>query len=189
METYLAHYGVLGQRWGVRRFQNEDGSLTADGRERYGMSSERLTTRSKMQAARSRAYDRYERTENSIESGYKRGQKLSDTDYKRERENEKAYRDEDKRIKETAKQDRKVAQQVWKDQRKEYIDVNSNFPKEAVKFLVMGPFGEYTYNSLRATDHSRLVSFGATTASSLLAGPIGNMILASYIADETKKKY
>ena len=24
---YLAHYGIKGQKWGVRRFQNEDGSL------------------------------------------------------------------------------------------------------------------------------------------------------------------
>lgn len=32
---YLAHYGVLGQKWGVRRFQNQDGSLTPEGRKRY----------------------------------------------------------------------------------------------------------------------------------------------------------
>lgn len=32
---FLAHYGVLGMKWGVRRFQNEDGSLTAAGKERY----------------------------------------------------------------------------------------------------------------------------------------------------------
>lgn len=33
---YLAHYGIPGQQWGTRRFQNEDGSLTAEGRSRYG---------------------------------------------------------------------------------------------------------------------------------------------------------
>lgn len=32
----LYHHGILGQRWGHRRFQNEDGSLTPEGRERYG---------------------------------------------------------------------------------------------------------------------------------------------------------
>lgn len=35
---YLAHYGIKGQRWGFRRFQNGDGSLTPAGRERYGRS-------------------------------------------------------------------------------------------------------------------------------------------------------
>ena len=34
--TELYHHGIKGQRWGIRRFQNPDGSLTAAGRERYG---------------------------------------------------------------------------------------------------------------------------------------------------------
>lgn len=35
-ENYLKHYGIKGQKWGARRFQNEDGSYTAEGKERYG---------------------------------------------------------------------------------------------------------------------------------------------------------
>jgi hypothetical protein len=34
--TELYHHGILGQKWGIRRFQNPDGSLTPEGRERYG---------------------------------------------------------------------------------------------------------------------------------------------------------
>lgn len=34
--SYLAHHGIKGQRWGIRRFQNEDGTLTAKGQKRYG---------------------------------------------------------------------------------------------------------------------------------------------------------
>lgn len=34
-EPYLEHFGILGQKWGVRRYQNEDGSLTEAGKERY----------------------------------------------------------------------------------------------------------------------------------------------------------
>ena len=35
----LAHHGILGQKWGVRRFQNPDGTLTPEGRARYGVKS------------------------------------------------------------------------------------------------------------------------------------------------------
>jgi len=33
----LQHYGIKGQKWGLRRFQNQDGTLTADGKARYGV--------------------------------------------------------------------------------------------------------------------------------------------------------
>ena len=36
MYGYLIHHGIKGQKWGIRRFQNADGSLTAEGRARYG---------------------------------------------------------------------------------------------------------------------------------------------------------
>lgn len=32
----LYHYGIEGQRWGIRRFQNKDGTLTEEGKKRYG---------------------------------------------------------------------------------------------------------------------------------------------------------
>lgn len=32
----LVHFGIIGQKWGVRRFQNEDGTLTEEGKKRYG---------------------------------------------------------------------------------------------------------------------------------------------------------
>lgn len=36
LDDELAHHGIKGQRWGVRRFQNEDGSLKSAGKKRYG---------------------------------------------------------------------------------------------------------------------------------------------------------
>lgn len=36
-DDYISHHGVKGQRWGVRRYQNKDGSLTAEGYQHWGL--------------------------------------------------------------------------------------------------------------------------------------------------------
>lgn len=35
MNSVLKHHGILGQKWGIRRYQNPDGSLTEAGKKRY----------------------------------------------------------------------------------------------------------------------------------------------------------
>lgn len=35
--SYLQHWGIKGMKWGIRRFRNRDGSLTSEGKERYGV--------------------------------------------------------------------------------------------------------------------------------------------------------
>ena len=39
--TYICHSGIKGMKWGVRRYQNEDGTLTAEGKERYGIQNDK----------------------------------------------------------------------------------------------------------------------------------------------------
>lgn len=49
---YLEHHGIKGQKWGLRRYQNLDGSYTAEGRKRYLDSEGNMTEKGKRREAR-----------------------------------------------------------------------------------------------------------------------------------------
>lgn len=51
----LYHWGIKGMRWGVRRYQNKDGSLTVAGRKHYSAENEKLKAREKAIKGREKA--------------------------------------------------------------------------------------------------------------------------------------
>lgn len=54
----LKHYGIKGMKWGVRRFQNFNGTLTDEGKKRYGSSANpRRAMRKDIKADMERAYN------------------------------------------------------------------------------------------------------------------------------------
>lgn len=92
----LYHHGIKGQKWGVRRYQNEDGSLTPAGRDRYGAGTNSAHAKVKAlklarKASRKKLLDDEFRDMEKVEKNYKRGQSLSDKDIERERKIENAY--------------------------------------------------------------------------------------------------
>lgn len=91
--NYLEHHGIKGQRWGTRRFQNEDGTLTAEGRDRYGVGeSDSANSQKKSRAetreerkARYRRGKEFERERRAEESRDYEKQLNEDEDYQREK--------------------------------------------------------------------------------------------------------
>ena len=60
--SYLAHHGIRGQKWGVRRYQNPDGSLTAEGRRRLGYGEPRKSLKQKIADKRQAYKDKHTKT-------------------------------------------------------------------------------------------------------------------------------
>ena len=94
----LYHHGILGMKWGVRRFQNEDGSLTAAGEKRYGVDGNEKsgsrpanasTKTSSKTTNNGNKHDSKQETKNTKprQSAMKQLQKKSGDAFKRAREN------------------------------------------------------------------------------------------------------
>lgn len=68
-QTVLQHHGILGQRWGFRRFQNEDGSLTPKGQARLDAKDDKWAStkgekiKEKVQKTVSKDMDEFVRTQ------------------------------------------------------------------------------------------------------------------------------
>lgn len=60
MHNELYHYGIKDQKWGVRRYQNEDGTLTPLGKERYSKSERKeLNARLRSEKRKRRNINKY----------------------------------------------------------------------------------------------------------------------------------
>ena len=61
MDNELSHWGIRGMRWGVRRYQNKDGSLTAAGKKRYNDEMEKLNAEEKILKSKLRTKAKYDK--------------------------------------------------------------------------------------------------------------------------------
>ena len=74
--NFLCHHGILGMKWGIRRYQNKDGSLTAAGRARYGSGNKVFVSGSSKTQDKTSGYYRKKLPDNiksSLDSKMKNG--------------------------------------------------------------------------------------------------------------------
>ena len=51
-EDYLEHHGIKGMHWGIRRYQNADGSLTEEGKRRYDIKEAKIKAKAEKAIAK-----------------------------------------------------------------------------------------------------------------------------------------
>jgi len=173
---YISHSGIKGQKWGVRRFQNEDGTLTEEGKQRYGYYDRADGTKDMKRLQKDAEKDAREWAQAKAYYGEGAGtrrkilknklsQKMMDSDYKAEFERFLSSQDMSK-VQRTANRERKIQ------------DTKNSIGKTArgIKNLMLG-VGSATvsavllYNIAKFTGADKVIGrYGKQALSSILRG-------------------
>lgn len=133
-DGYIEHHGILGMKWGVRRYQNADGSLTDAGRKRYDKVSS-SPMQSKLDT--SDALRISKKTSSYQASKEKSALKKADK-YKKKAETELDPIKRDKHLSKAndAEKEAEVARKIKEEYSKLYKDISEGSVKAGKDFIV-----------------------------------------------------
>ena len=165
-EDYLQHHGVKGQKWGQRQYQNEDGSLTALGREHYGYGA-RAEYKNRIGLAKTNYKNtknaintRVQKGEEKIEEKYASGQRLTQKDLARQ---EKLYADakrEKQAAKDAYKAEKKAAKEAYKNS-DEYKARQEKMKKAAIAGAAIVGTALVAYGAYKLSQANKTKAFEA----------------------------
>ena len=172
----LAHHGILGQKWGVRRFENEDGTLTAAGRSRYDTDS---NGNYKKVSKGSDAYSQYKRAIKAADKAESKYNSNTSNDKAREewgkylKEADTAKKNFNKYDKKKFKEDKKQAKAY-----KVTVDEKGNVTREVINKKGLTDDQKKALKTSAAIAGTILVAYGGyKLATSPKARAIANDIL------------
>lgn len=186
MNNYLKHHGILGQKWGVRRFQNYDGSLTAEGQLHYKVHD--VKGNAVRAVTNGNLGQRFSVVTNS---GYRKDLKELKEDYKliKKYQND-TLKDEYKRMKNKIKVEAADALYPWQTHATNKKVQTSELKKEAAKSFILGNYGSLNYNRFTANGmkKGKAITLSYLTEASNLALP---MIISSneYVYNRVSTDY
>ena len=170
----LYHYGIKGQKWGVRRYQNSDGTLTSEGKQRYGTDKDmKREARKEVRAENKKAYQLGRQATIDSYAAYIAGRKAlkAQVRYDKNPKNRKLNKLEAKQ-----RASERLHEQAAKSQKNAQEHINelvSKYGKDAVKGMVYdkkGRVSERVNNGKDWLESAGLSALG--TAIGMIALPI-----------------
>lgn len=150
----LQHHGTKGMRWGVRRYQNKDGSLTPAGKKRYNKEMDKLKAEEQKLKAEQKVLSNKKKTQAKFD---KLDEKKADLEAKR-----KALKDEEAAMK-SGKKDKKPENPNETVEEKRARLLKSNDPNELYKNRDLLSTAEINERLERINTEKRLAEVAEST--------------------------
>lgn len=175
-ETELSHHGIKGMKWGRRRFQNADGSLTPAGRQRYADNPKESRKTQKLKQQIRDIDEDSDSLRPYLKDGIrtKKGKQVMTSDDIKDLidGNESWKKEVESKLAGSQREDK------FRATRKD-ISASRKMGHKLATNILAGPFANRTYNSVIAAGGSRPAAIGVTLATGFIGGAVGHLAVSA----------